>query len=215
MNFLVGILLVWCAVTLGVTDGSGAEARPGASAPDQLEQVLKELSSDEESVRERAIGLLIEQGDITWLPRLEELRANADRSLRMAIKPVADAWRHRANLASLDADTRRSAATDLGTGGRVMAIPWLEAAASGETHRWARYAMDESTQLLKLASNDPNVKAQAAAKLGEMRSQNAVPALKELVHAASDPNSTSSRKRLRRWRLLPSSRLKPGTSGRR
>ena len=120
--------MVWCAVTLGVTDGSGAEARPGASAPDQLEQVLKELSSDEESVRERAIGLLIEQGDITWLPRLEELRANADRSLRMAIKPVADAWRHRANLASLDADTRRSAATDLGTGGRVMAIPWLEAA---------------------------------------------------------------------------------------
>ncbi|MBI4002272.1 MAG: urea ABC transporter permease subunit UrtB [Nitrospira defluvii] len=197
MNFLVG-LLVWCCVALGVTDGLAAEVLMGASSPSQLEQALKDLSSDEEATREQAVRLLIEQGDAASLPRLNELRANADRSLRMAIKPVADAWRHRADLASLDADQRRSAATDLGTSGRAVAIPWLEAAASSESHRWVRYAMDESTQLLKLASDDPAVRAQAAAKLGEMRSQNAVPALKELVQAASDPNGTEQQKTLAR-----------------
>jgi urea transport system permease protein len=51
---------------------------------------------------------------------------------------------------------------------------------------------------LKLASDDPAVKSQAAAKLGEMRSQNAVPALKELVQAAGDQNSTEHQKAVSR-----------------
>ena len=58
--------------------------------------------------------------------------------------------------------------------------------------------MDESVQLLKLAAADPAVKAQAAAKLGELRSQNAVPALKELVQAAEGPNATEQQKTLAR-----------------
>lgn len=194
MNLVVGMLLVWCWVALGVNEGLAAEALTSASPPIQLEQAFKDLASDEETTRERAIGLLIGQGDATSLARLEELRANADRSLRMAIKPVADAWRQRANLASPDPDQRRSAAADLGSSGRTVAIPWLTAAAATESHRWVRYAMDESTQLLKLASDDSAVKAQAAAKLGEMRSQNAVPALKELVQAAGDQNGTEQQK---------------------
>ena len=198
MNLVVGMLLVWCCVALGVSDGLAAEALAGASSPIQLEQALKDLSSDAEATREQAIRALIEQGDATWLPRLDELRANADRSLRMAIKPVADAWRHRANLSSPDVDTRRSAAADLGTSGRTVAIPWLEAAAATESHRWVRYAMEESAQLLRLASDDPAAKAQAATKLGELRSQNAVPALKELVQAANEPDGTEQQKTVAR-----------------
>ncbi len=172
--------------------------RSAASPPNQLEQALKDLSSDEEGTREQAIRALIEQGDATWLPRLAELRTNADRSLRMAIKPVADAWRHRANLSSPDVDTRRSAAADLGAGGRTVALPWLEAAAAAESHRWVRYAMDESALMLRLASEDPAAKAQAAVKLGEMRSQNAVPALKELVQAAAEGDGTEHQKTVAR-----------------
>ena len=196
MKFVVGMVLVWCWVALGVSEGSAGEASTSGSPPISLEQAFKDLSSDDDAAREQAIRRLIEQGDATSLGRLEELRANADRSLRMAIKPVADAWRQRANLTSPDADQRRSAAADLGSSGRTVAIPWLEAAARSESHRWVRYAMEESIQLLKLASDDPVLKSQAAAKLGDMRSQNAVPALKELVQAAADQNSIEQQKRV-------------------
>ena len=158
MRRIVGLALVWFMVWV-VTGGWAAEAHTGASPPMQLEQALKDLSSEEETTRDLAIHALIEQGDSTWLPRLDALRANADRSLRSAINPVADGWKHRANMTSPDADTRRSAATDLGTSGRTVAIPWLEAATATESHRWVRYAMEESIQLLKLASDDPVVKA--------------------------------------------------------
>ncbi|MDR4481582.1 MAG: urea ABC transporter permease subunit UrtB [Nitrospira sp.] len=197
MRRIVGLALLWCMAWV-VTGGLAAEAHTSASPPMQLEQALKDLSSEEESARDLAIHVLIEQGDSTWLPRLDALRANADRSLRMAIKPVADAWKHRANLTSLDADMRRSAATDLGTGGRTVVIPWLEAAAATESHRWVRYAMEESIQLLKLASDDPEVKAQAAEKLGELRSQNAVPALKALAQGVGEPNSTQDQNHVAR-----------------
>jgi urea transport system permease protein len=198
MNLIVGMVWVWCWVALGGVNESAAEALASAPSPSQLEQAFKDLSSDEDATREQAISLLIEQGDATSLARLEELRVNADRSLRMAIKPVADAWRQRANLTSPDADTRRSAAADLGSSGRTVAIPWLEAAAGSESHRWVLYAMEESVQLLKLASGDAAVQTQAAAKLGEMRSQNAVPALKELVQAAGEPSATEQQKTLAR-----------------
>lgn len=191
MKVLIGIsMIVACLGWFATGSQAAAEAQANVSPPPQLEQALANLSSDEEDTREQAVRLLIEQGDALLLPRVEALRANADRSLRMAIKPVIDTWRNRANLASQDADTRRTAATDLGMSGRVSAIPWLEAAAANESHRWARYAMEESALLLKLASDDPAVKQQAAAKLGDMRSQNAVPALKELALAGSEPAAT-------------------------
>jgi urea transport system permease protein len=196
MKSVIGIgVIAWC---LGycVMGGLAAEAQMNVPPSSQLEQALVDLSSETEGTRDQAVRLLIEQGDAALLPRLEELRANADRSLRMAIKPVADAWRHRMNLVSPDADTRRSAATDLGTSGRPAAIPWLEAAAVNESHRWVRYAMEESALLLHLASDNPTVKQQAASKLGDMRSQNAVPALKELVQAGSEATASEPQKTL-------------------
>jgi urea transport system permease protein len=196
MKAVIGIGLVawclgWCA-----TDGLAGEAQTKASPPSQLEQALGDLSSEAENTREQAVRFLIEQGDASLLPQLEELRANADRSLRMAIKPVSDAWRNRANLTSPDADTRRSAATDLGMTARPAAIPWLEAAAANESHRWVRYAMEESALLLQLASDNPTSQQQAAAKLGDMRSQNAVPALQALVQAGSGESATAEHQAL-------------------
>ena len=196
MKSVIGIgLIAWCLGWFATGD-LVAEAQTNVSTPSQFEQALADLSSDIEDTRDQAVRLLIEQGDASLLPRVEVLRANADRSLRMAIKPVADAWRHRMNLASPDADTRRSAATDLGMSGRAAAIPWLQAAAANESHRWVRYAMEESALLLQLASDNPTHQQQAAAKLGEMRSQKAVPALQALVQAGSDESATDQNKAL-------------------
>ena len=196
MKAVIGIgLIAWC---LGwcTLNSVAVEAQLNASPPSQLEQAFADLSSEAESAREQAVALFIEQGDASLLPRLEELRANADRSLRMAIKPVIDTWRNRANLASPDSDTRRTAATDLGMNGRPAAIPWLQAAAANESHRWVRYAMEESALLLQLAADNPARQQQAAAQLGEMRSQNAVPALQALVQTGSGESATGEQKAL-------------------
>lgn len=198
MRSMAGTALIACCLLWALLDGLAAEPEKSASQLSALEQALADLPSEDEAKRERAVLVLIEQGDATFLPRLDELRANADRSLRMAIKPVADLWRNRANLADPEADTRRSAATDLGASGRPLAISWLEAAAAKESHRWVHYAMEESAQLLRLASDDPAVKVEAAVKLGELRSQNAVPALKELVQAANEPIATDRQKTVAR-----------------
>ena len=194
MKSLIGIGVIaaclwWCA-----TESVAAEAQANVSPSPQLEQALVDVSSEQEGTREQAVRLLIEQGDASLLPRLEELRANADRSLRMAIKPVIDTWRNRANLVSPDADTRRTAATDLGMYGRPAAIPWLQAAAAKESHRWVRYAMEESALLLQLASDNPAGQEQAAVKLGDMRSQNAVPALQALIQAGGGESATAEQK---------------------
>jgi urea transport system permease protein len=69
--------------------------------------------------------------------------------------------------------------------GRPVAIPWLEQATMIEPNRWVRHTMREATQLLRLASDDPATQISAATELGTLRSQNAVPALKELVQQAA------------------------------
>src|SRR5678809_91054 len=164
---------------------AGEADEPGATPPvvSSIEQALSQVTSEDESVRDAAIRTLVDQGDAGLLPRLEQIRANADRSTRQAIKPLMDSLKNRANLTSPSTDVRRSAATDLGSAGRVWAIPWLEAAAANEPNKWVRYTMEESAALLRLASDDTSIKTAAAEKLGELRSGNAVPALKALVEA--------------------------------
>ena len=172
-----------------------AEDAP-AAAPQtsSIEQALAQITSEDESVREAAIRVLIEQGDPSLVLRLEEIRANADRSVRLAIKPLMDLLKNRAKLSNANADVRRSAATDLGTSGNVLAIPSLDAAAAKEPNKWVRYTMEESAALLKLASDDPSIKIAAADKLGELRSENGVPALKVLVAAGAGADATESQK---------------------
>ncbi len=137
---------------------------------------------------------MIEQGDESLVPRLEAIRATASRSIRQAIKPLMDLLKNRAKLASPNSDVRRSAAADLGSAGNTLAIPWLDAAASNEPNKWVRYAMEESAALLKLASGDPSIQAAAAEKLGELYSQNGVPALKQLIEASAGAEATESQK---------------------
>jgi urea transport system permease protein len=159
-----------------------------------IEQALAQVTSEDESIREAAIRVLIEQGDDSLVPRLEQVRANASRSIRQAIKPLMDLLKNRAKLASPTLDVRRSAATDLGSAGNTAAIPWLDAAALKEPNKWVRYTMEESAAMLKLASDDVSIKAAAAEKLGELRSQNGVPALKQLVEAGAGADATESQK---------------------
>ncbi len=194
---VTAVLLAAFAVILAVggLDAAGAEERPAAASPHPaVGRALADLGSQDDAVREGAVQLLMKEADESLLPALEQMRAEGDRSLRMAIKPIADAIRNRAKLRDEDPDVRRSAASDLGSSGLVEAIPWLEQAAAGETHRWARYTMQESVGLLKLASTDPTVKIAAVSALGELRSQNAVPALKELVESSNDAGATADQK---------------------
>ncbi|MEP6890357.1 MAG: urea ABC transporter permease subunit UrtB [Nitrospirota bacterium] len=178
----------------GKTWSIAAEEPVVAPTSSPLWQRLSQLTSADESIRDAAIRVLIEQGDVSLVPRLEEIRANADRSTRQVIKPIIDLLKNRAKLASPKSDERRSAATDLGTSGKSVAIPWLEAAAATEPNKWVRYTMEESASVLKLASDDPSVKATAVNKLGELRSENGVPALKALVEAGAGPEATEPQK---------------------
>ena len=149
-----------------------------------VDRALADLSSGDQARQDAAVNVLIEQGDPSLLPKLEGIRDSADRSVRLAIKPLMDLLKNRSNLLSPDADQRRSAAADLGSSGKPVVIPWLEAALAGESNRWVRYTIEESLALIRLASDNPDTKIQAAAKLGELRSQNAVPALRELTQQA-------------------------------
>ncbi len=190
---LLAAVVLWGGQTATAAEGSGTA--PPLSA---IEQALKDLPSEDEAVREAAVRTLSEQGDVGLLPQLDEIRSNADRSLRQAIKPVMDLLKNRAYLMSEDADVRRSAATDLGTSGKPVAIAWLEEAAAKESSKWVRYTMEESAALLKLVSGDSATKAAAAGKLGELRSQNAVPALKELVEGGTAPEAGNEQKTVAR-----------------
>ncbi|WP_447972578.1 urea ABC transporter permease subunit UrtB [Nitrospira sp. Kam-Ns4a] len=179
--------VLWCAVLAGAlalaAPAWAQTSVPPASAPPEIERALADLTGTDQAAQEAAVATLIQQGDASLLPRLEELRINSERSVRLLLKPVIDLLKNRANLASEDADTRRSAATDLGMLGHPVAVPWLEAALAREPDRWVRYTIEEAINLIRLASAEPEVKLSAAARLGELRSQNALPALKELAKA--------------------------------
>jgi urea transport system permease protein len=191
---LLGAVSLWGA---GQAAGAEGPRRTTAAPPlSFIDQALADLSSGDQARQDAAVHLLSEQGDPGLLPKLEEIRDNADRSVRLAIKPLMDLLRNRANLASSDADRRRSAAADLGSSGKPVVIPWLEAALAVESHRWVRYAIEESLALIRLASDNPDDKIKAAAKLGELRSQNAVPALKELIQQAGEAGATDRQKTL-------------------
>ena len=69
--------------------------------------------------------------------------------------------------------------------GKPTAISWLEDRLKIEPDRWVRYTIEESIALINLASVDPAVQVKAALKLGELKSANAVPMLKDLAAGQS------------------------------
>ena len=194
MRLSLGMLVLASVVWVPVGEGRAASAPAPALSP--LEQALSQVVSEDEAVREAALRTITEQGDSSLVPRLDEIRANADRTIRQAIKPVMDLLKNRAKLESSEADVRRSAATDLGTAGRPVAIPWLDQAAAKEPNKWVRYTMQESGALLKLGADDQAAKLVAVETLGDLASQNAVPALQELEKAGTAEGATEPQQAL-------------------
>ena len=177
MKHLFWVVLLRLVVAGGAATFGAAEV---AVASD-VEQALADLSSADSAAQEAAATALMATGDVSLLPKLEDMRANADRSVRMIIKPIVDLLKNKAKLAGQEADDRRSAATDLGSLGKPVSVPWMEDALQREPDRWVRYTLEESINLIKLSASDPMVQAAAATKLGALHSQNAVPMLKELA----------------------------------
>jgi len=171
-----------------------SEAAAGAASP--IEQALLDIKSEDAAVRSAAAALLIEKGDASLLSALDAIRAEADRATRQAIKPVIDLLKNHANLTSDQSDTRRSAAADLVGTGRPEAIAWLEQAAAKEPVWWVKYTMEESAQLLRLRADDHASRVVAVKKLGELRSQNGVPVLKEFVDAGAQSGATDEQRAL-------------------
>jgi len=161
-----------------------------------IEQALLDIKSEDAAVRSAAAVLLIEKGDASLLPTLDAIRAEADRATRQAIKPVIDLLKNHANLTSDQSDTRRSAAADLVGTGRPEAITWLEEAAAKEHVWWVKYTMEESAQLIGLRSQDNAIRLAAVKKLGELRSQNGLSALKEFVEAGAQSGATDEQRAL-------------------
>jgi urea transport system permease protein len=116
--------------------------------------------------------------------------------VRMAIKPVVDLLKNRANLTSDSPDFRRSAASDLGASGRAEAIPFLRQAAEKEAVWWVKHSMEEAANFLELRSADPAVQLAAVTQLGKLRSSNSVPLLKELIEAGQGAEATDQQKAL-------------------
>jgi urea transport system permease protein len=175
-----------------------AEVLPPAPLPagisGEIEKALADILGPEPVAQDAAAALLMERGDPALLPKLEAMRADADRSTRLALKPVIDLLKNKANLASSDVSTRRSAAADLGSGGKAAFIPLLERALAREPDRWVRYTIEESIALIKLTNEDPASKVAAATKLGDLRSQNGLPLLKELAQAGTGSDATDQQK---------------------
>lgn len=171
-------------------------ALSSSQSADPIEQALIDIKSDDAAVRSAAAALLIEKGDASLLPTLDEIRADADRATRQAIKPVIDLLKNHANLASEQSNTRRSAAADLVGTGRPEAIAWLEAAAAKEQVWWVKYTMEESAHLMRLRSEDQAVRLVAIKKLGDLRSQNGLSALKEFVEAGTQSGATDEQRAL-------------------
>ncbi|MCW5557307.1 MAG: urea ABC transporter permease subunit UrtB [Verrucomicrobiae bacterium] len=186
----VGLPPAWAA------DGAAPSAADPPPPVSAIEHALIDLQSEDAAVRSRAAERLIEQGDASLIPRLDELREVGSRAVRIAIKPVVDVLKNRANLTSASPDARRSAAADLGSTGRLEAIPYLKQAAAQESVWWVRHTMEEAQHFLELKSDDLAVQLEAVKQLGELRSANSVPALKELIEAGTAAEATDQHKAL-------------------
>ena len=87
----------------------------------------------------------------------------------------------RIKLYDPSAEARRSAATKIGNGGDRSGLLPLTRALAKETDHWTRHAMEEAIGQLQLGDPDPEVRRAAAARLGAIHSQEALPRLRALL----------------------------------
>ncbi len=152
---------------------------------------------------------LVGAGGKPLLVELSSLQeVSAGRRLRLALRPLIDAFSGQSDLRNPDPAARRAAATKMGNAGDAAALPTLVEALAKESDRWARHAMEEAIALINLRSGTNDEKVLAARRLGELRSVNALERLQAL--AGDDPNPTPlqqaarvSAKTIERWGLSP------------
>jgi urea transport system permease protein len=167
----------------------GEESRP-PSGSNPIEQQVRGLMRDDPATQQASFTTLVESTDPDLLKRLQEIRDDADRATRLALKPVMDLIKNRLHLRSADPDQRRSAATDLGGLGYPVAVPWLQAALADESHRWGRYAIQEALALIQLQSQESPIRLAAIQRLGDLASQHGLSKLRDLVAAAEQPGAS-------------------------
>jgi urea transport system permease protein len=139
------------------------------------------------------------------LSKLEEV--SAGRSLRLAIRPLIDAFSGQSQLTDTDWTVRRSAATKMGNAGDPGALPALTEALAREQDRWVRYSIDEAIALIQLKSASPAERVIAATRLGALGSSDALDRLREVADGADTPAAlkqaaADAAKRIERWTLL-------------
>ena len=133
----------------------------------------------------------------------------AGRALRLALRPIIDAFSGQSQLTDPDASVRTAAATKMGHSGDAGARPVLAQALAGEQHAWARHAMQEAIAMIDLQAGDDRTRTAAAAALGALGSVNAVERLSavaadEAAPAAVRQAARDSMKRIERWALVAS-----------
>ena len=138
---------------------------------------------------------------------LEEV--SSGRSLRLAIRPLLDAFSGHAQLADPDWTVRKGAATKMGNSGDPGAIPSLTEALGKEKDRWVRYELEQAIAQIQLKAGSDAERAAAATKLGALASEDSLDRLREVAAdgGAAPPvrqAAADAVKRVERWALLTS-----------
>ena len=139
------------------------------------------------------------------LSTLEEV--STGRRLRVAIRPLIDAFSGQSDLANPDPATRRAAATKMGYTGDGGTLSILETALSKESDRWVRFALQEAAALIRLRVGTETERVAAAQALGRLRSANAMEPLYQIAGDSQAPAALAAAardaiKRIERWGLL-------------
>jgi urea transport system permease protein len=129
------------------------------------------------------------------------------RSLRIAMRPLIDAFSGQNDLTNPDPAARRAAATKMAYTGDSATLKLLQDALPKETDRWVRFALEEGAALILLRLGDPAERVIAAETLGRLRSANAS---EPLYQIAGDPQAPAplaaaaqvAVKRIERWGLF-------------
>lgn len=187
----------WLVVDMGAqAEEAGPSTGVAAAAAqtgdlDAINTIIGQLTSDDPAVQQQGLHGLVDAGDAETLARLDRALEEADRATRVVVKPVKALLKNKLALVSEDDAVRRAAAGDLGQSGQSVAVAWLDAAAAKESQYWVRYAMEEAAALIRLNGSDLPGRVSAATTLGELKSQNGLPALKELATQLSGEQSAA------------------------
>ena len=129
------------------------------------------------------------------------------RSLRIAMRPLIDAFSGQNDLTNPDPAARRAAATKMAYTGDTATLKLLQDALPKETDRWVRFALEEGAALILLRLGDPAERVIAAETLGRLRSANASEPLYQITGDPQAPAPLAAAaqvavKRIERWGLF-------------